>query len=395
MKSPLALMEHLARQWQRADWRERHILQARDAWPLRLPIGAPSARQFRDEGPVLVQHLDTWRAIAQQGLGTLQWHERRYQAGAVPVQLPAQWVLERPSQLLAAIETLRPAGHAQLRADWSALQQLLGQVDARFHRLLLRRPTLWRDLPCAQVVAAARLALQLAPGCAAGRPLRALAVDGNDSKFFERHAGLVTALLDVLYEGEASRRGLAAFLGAGVDGDHWLLLCSLAPDLLPFERLRVPASELQRRALPARATHVLLVENERCLHLLPRPLAGAVAILGAGLDLAWLCAPWLRERRVAYWGDIDTWGLAMLACARGHLPGLRVLLMDAATFERHAERAVAEPVRAPAPEAGQLPAPQAALFEYLQGLERGRLEQEFLEGDWVRAAVEGWVLGRA
>ncbi|GAB2729462.1 DUF2220 family protein [Melaminivora jejuensis] len=393
MKSPLALAEHLARQWQRADWRERHILQARSAWPLRLSIGAPSARQFRDDGPAIAQHLQAWRAIAQQGLGALQWSERRYQAGAAPVLLPLQWELARPSQLLAAIETLRPAGHAQLRADWSALQQLLAQTDARLHRLLLRRPALWRDTPTQQVVAAACLALQLAPGCAQGRPLRALAVAGNDSKFFERHASLLTALLDVLFDGEASRQGLGAFLGASAGDEHWLLLCPLAPGLLPFERQRVAASELRQRALPVQAGRILLVENERCLHLLPRPLAGTVAVLGAGLNLAWLCAPWLQQRRIAYWGDIDTWGLAMLARAREHLPALQPLLMDAATFERHAERAVAEPVTAPPPQGGLLPAPQQTLFEHLQGLARGRLEQEFLDGEWVRAAVEGWALG--
>ena len=76
------------------------------------------------------------------------------------------------------------------------------------------------------------------------------------------------------------------------------------PAARAFARQRVPASELQATPLPA--AHILLVENERCLHLLPRPLAGTIAILGAGRNLAWLAAPWLQARRVAYWGDIDT-----------------------------------------------------------------------------------------
>ncbi len=55
-------------------------------------------------------------------------------------------------------------------------------------------------------------------------------------------------------------------------------------------------------------------------------------MLGAGLNLGWLAAPWLQERTVAYWGDLDTWGLHMLAIARGHVPHLHALLMDRATF---------------------------------------------------------------
>src|SRR5690606_16053872 len=97
-------------------------------------------------------------------------------------------------------------------------------------------------------------------------------------------------------------------------------------------------------ALPAR--RILLVENERSLRQLPQPLPGTIAILGSGLNLAWLAAPWLQACDVAYWGDLDTWGLAMLATARRHLPQLHALLMDRSSFDAHVQRAVAEPVHA-------------------------------------------------
>ncbi len=69
-------------------------------------------------------------------------------------------------------------------------------------------------------------------------------MQGNDSKFFERHASLLTALLDERFDGEASRQGLAGFLGALPEDDHWLLIAPLAPGLLPFAQMRVRASEL-------------------------------------------------------------------------------------------------------------------------------------------------------
>lgn len=119
------------------------------------------------------------------------------------------------------------------------------------------------------------------------------------------------------FDSAASTQGLVAFLNASPEDDHWLLVAPLAPGLLPFARQRVPTTELHATALTAMAiTHVLLVENERCLHQLPQPLAGTVAILGAGLNLNWLNTPWLQHRRVAYWGDLDTWGLHMLTTNR-------------------------------------------------------------------------------
>ena len=379
MKSPAHLAQHLARQWQRADWRERHLLHNPHAWPLRLPIGQPGARSFRDGSADLRTHLQQWRAVAESGLGTVEWAQRAYQGGAAPIDVPTHWVLHKPSEALAAIARFGGAEGAQVHACHQALAAVLAGVDARFHRLLLRRLALWRETPVEQVIAAAHTALQLAPGCAEGKPLRALAVAGNDSKFFERHHTLVTALLDERFGGEASRQGLAAFLGASGEDDHWLLVAPLAPGLLPFARQRVRVSELLTTALPAQ--HILLVENERCLHQLPQPLAGTIAILGAGLNLGWLAAPWLQGRRVAYWGDLDTWGLHMLATARGHLPQLHALLMDRATFDAHQHLAVPETVHAPG---------DAPLATYLRGLERGRLEQEFLPTALVQGAIAQW-----
>lgn len=392
MKSPQQLAQQLARQWQRSDWREAQLLPNPAAWPLPLAIGAPSAQSFQDAGPALRQHLQAWRAVSDHGPGSVQWAPRSYRGGAAPLDVPLHWTLPRPSDAIAAIARFAGPGHAGIAADYQALASVLAQTDAGFHRLLLRRLALWRHLPTAQVITATRVALQLAPGCAAGKPLRALAVAGNDSKFFERHDSLLKALLDERFGGEASRQGLTTFLGASPEGEHWVLVVPLAGGLLPFRRQRVTTSELHTTALPAR--RILLVENERSLHQLPQPLPGTIAILGSGLNLAWLAAPWLQERDVAYWGDLDTWGLAMLATARRHLPQLHALLMDRATFDTCAELAVNEPVPCDALPLDALHPPEAALVQHLRGLARGRLEQEFLPAEAVAAALQAWADGR-
>ena len=394
MKSPQVLAAKLAQQWHSADWRERQLLGGGTAWPLTLPIGQPDTAVFLNDAAALRSHLQQWRAVEQDGLGHVQWQERRYRGSSDAIAVPTHWQLAKPSQCIAAIRHFKVLGHAQVHSDYARLSTLIAGVERPgFQRLLVRRLVQWRDVPVDAVMAAAHMALQLEPGCAQGKPLRALAVQGNDTKFFERHASLLTALLDERFDGEASRQGLVGFLGAQPEDDHWLLIAPLAPGLLPFAQMRVRASELLTTPLPAH--RILLVENERCLHQLPQPTAqplpSTIAVLGAGLNLGWLAAPWLQERTVAYWGDLDTWGLHMLAIARGHVPHLHALLMNAATFSAHQHLAVAEPVHAPEPISGAQTPEEAALQAHLRAQDKGRLEQEFLPTDTVHRAVRTWV----
>ena len=390
MKSPQVLAAKLAQQWHSADWRERQLLGGGTAWPLTLPIGQPDTAVFLNDAAALRSHLQQWRAVEQDGLGHVQWQERRYRGSSDAIAVPTHWQLAKPSQCIAAIRHFKVLGHAQVHSDYARLSTLIAGVERPgFQRLLVRRLVQWRDVPVDAVMAAAHMALQLEPGCAQGKPLRALAVQGNDTKFFERHASLLTALLDERFDGEASRQGLVGFLGAQPEDDHWLLIAPLAPGLLPFAQMRVRASELLTTPLPG--SRILLVENERCLHQLPAPVQDTIAVLGAGLNLGWLAAPWLQERSVAYWGDLDTWGLRMLATARHHLPHLHALLMDRATFSAHQHLAVAEPVHAPEPISGAQTPEEAALQAHLRAQARGRLEQEFLPTDTVHRAVRTWV----
>ena len=389
MKSPQQLAHLLANQWQSPHWREQRLLGGPGAWPLQMAISAPDAQSFRHDGARLREHLLQWRHIHEHGPGRVEWHCRQYRGGASPIDIPARWVLQRPSDWMLAIAHLQAPGHTDIHADYRALASVLSEVDPMFHRLLVRRLALWRHLPDEQVVKAARMATQLEAGCAQGMPLRALAIAGNDSKFFEHHENLLKALLDVRFEGEASRQGLTSFLGASQEGEHWLLVAPLAEGLLPFKRMRITASELRDTALPAK--RILLIENDRCLHQLPKPIPDTIAILGAGLNLGWLDAPWLLGCNVAYWGDIDTWGLAMLASARRHLPHLHALLMDRASFEAYPARAVNEPVHAASPPPDVLTPEEAALDQHLRTLEKGRLEQEFLPCAAVSKAIESWL----
>lgn len=378
MKSPDELAAKLARHWQSADVRMARLLQA-DSWPLILPIGRPSARAFADETGLVRQHVQRWRQIQ---VGKVVWQAVAYRAGDAPVELPLSWELRTPSEWVAA------TGDAAIQAEYRVLGQLVQAVDPLFRALILRQRRLAVDRPAGEVAKTSQVALALVPGCAGGRPLRALTVCNIDSKFIERNRALLIQMLDVRFDGMATEVGLESFLDAADDSDNWLLLVPLAPGLLPFRLQRVRVSELG--LLPEAVSHILIVENERCLHQLPA-LAGTVAVLGAGLNLGWMQAQWLAHKHVAYWGDMDTWGLTMLARARQALASVAAVQMDRACFDQYAASlAVAEPVPASIETPEGLSVAEGDFYQYLHRQERGRLEQEFLPPEPVAAALRAW-----
>lgn len=378
LKSPDQLATLLIRQWHSADQRENYLLNPQ-TWPMEIPIGRPSPALFTHQVSRVREHIARWRTVT---VGEVQWQDTAFRSAAEPVSLPLHWQLSSPEEWAQA------SGDAQVQQELQRLRYLLDHVDPRFHALLVRQRGRWRERSDEEVVQATALAVELEPGIAAGRPLRGLALAGIDSKFIERNRGLVTALLDIRFEGQASQLGLTSFLDVADEGNHWLLVVPMARGLLPFAQQRVRARELMDT--PLSAGHILLIENDRCLHLLP-PLPDTIAVLGSGLDLAWLRADWLRQRHLGYWGDMDTWGLHMLACARSRQPHLQPLLMERALFDRHAPTlAVPEPITAgPKPPDG-LTDHEKDLYRHLLGSSNGRLEQEFLPLDTVASALSGW-----
>jgi hypothetical protein len=153
--------------------------------------------------------------------------------------------------------------------------------------------------------------------------------------------------------------------------------------------MRVQASDLATTGIPARA--ILIVENESCLHLLPQDLPSVIAILGTGNNLTWLDSDWLQNVRIAYWGDLDTWGLTLLSRARSHAPHLTPLLMTREVFDLQKDSAVPENTPASSTTPIHLTPDEAALYHHLLASTAGRLEQEFLPVPLVQHAIRMWI----
>ena len=346
---------------------------------MELSIGRPDGVLVENNPTQLWQHVESWRQV---NAGFVVWKEQRYRNASEAIALPHQWIMERPSDWDQA------CADPQIADDYELLSHLIAQTDPLFHARLIRQLPQIRNLPEAEILQVVQVSMQLQPGIAQGKPLRALSIAGTDSKFFERHRRLLIRLLDLRFADEVSEQGLEEFLGAVSEKDHWLLLTVLQPDLLPFQQMRVRASELMQASPPAR--YILVVENEQCLHQLP-PLADCMVILGAGLNLNWLQAEWLADCHLAYWGDLDSWGLAMLSKARAFQSHVQPLMMERAVFDQFEACAVIEPVPYRGEALQALSKQELALFDYLQQREKGRLEQEFLPAEWVADVVRKWI----
>lgn len=227
--------------------------------------------------------------------------------------------------------------------------------------------------------------------------LRQITAEGVDTKFVERHRGLLVTLLDALDAEDAGDGRQARDAGAltgrfGYASPRPPMRVRFAAGLTGWPSwltdAAAPVAELAQ--WPVRVERVLVVENLVTFLALPIPADGA-AVWGAGnaaTELGRL--PWLRDcPDVVYSGDIDTHGFMILDGLRAGLPQARSVLMDRDTLLAHRDRWVTEPT----PHRGgptRLTEPERALYEDLVEDVYGsrvRLEQERLDWAWVHRAL--------
>lgn len=219
-----------------------------------------------------------------------------------------------------------------------------------------------------------------------GMYLRQVDVPGVDTKFIERHRGVLAELLDLRLDPSRADLGAPDFAGR-----YGFLR---KPEYVRFRGPFRGLSEVSVRvdeltAAPPGVSRVYVVENEITYLAFPLP-AQTLVIWGRGYAVDAL-APlrWLNELDVVYWGDIDTHGFAILSRLRGMFPGVRSMLMDRATLLAHREQWVREPSPATAAGGGLTP-DEASLYADLVADAYGsavRLEQERVGFGSVERAI--------
>ena len=223
---------------------------------------------------------------------------------------------------------------------------------------------------------------------APGMYLRQIDVPGVDTKFVERHKGVLTELLDMQLHPSrvvaiapdfAARYGFLRRPG--------YVRFRVAGGFRGFSELSVRTSEFT--AAPDGITRAYVIENEITYLAFPLP-AAAIAIFGGGYAVGVLePLGWLAGLDVVYWGDIDTHGFAILNRLRHHMPHARSMLMDRATLLGHRDHWVTEPSPTTAA-LDRLDRAESALYADLQANAYAlsvRLEQERVSFAVIEKAV--------
>jgi hypothetical protein len=356
------------------------------SFPIRTSLRPPTGRQALDAMGHFQTYMAAWRAWP--GPGRVEYQTTNLlQVGRH--DLPMALVLEGLDELTSL---LGPAALAR-RQHWESVLEPLCAVEPVLYPCLIRNLVSLESLTVTDAGRLAATLVQLKPGLGRDNYLRALPLTGVDTKFVEQHLALLTELADALHPGAVSAAGgLLAWLGCRDVPRDWLFVRPLCDDgrreLGGIDLLQLSTATLLTTPLPGRS--VLIVENVAAGYALP-PLPGTVAVFGGGANVRWAQAGWLVERRLSYWGDIDTWGLHYLAAVRRLQPHVEPLLMDLATVQAHLPCLVDEKEPNPAmPE--HLSSAETELYQDLLARRYGGccLEQERLVADWVRAALHGW-----
>ena len=230
-----------------------------------------------------------------------------------------------------------------------------------------------------------------------GLYLRQVDIPGVHSKFIQSHRSVLMELFDLVLPQEAIDRkagGLSGFCRryGFLDKPTRVRFRILDDALAVFstgtdQDIAVTHDTFAGLNLPV--DNVFVTENEINFLAFPRA-ARSVVVFGAGYGFDMLAqARWLHDRRLFYWGDIDTHGFAILDQFRGHFPHVQSFLMDRGTLMAHKRLWGREP----RPENRDLPRlvpEEQALYDdlrYHQLSDQLRFEQERIGYEWVRKSV--------
>lgn len=356
---------------QRYRRRQRQWLGGEGAWPIDLALGSPTERAASESTSEVRAWVDAW--MHWRGPGLLQWTTRRW-ARLGTQQLPASVTLDSPRDVAlwvgdAGRWDTASRRYAEFRTRWTAMPGTVAEhfdtfadyVDADFARL-------------------GGVVEWLAANPESGCYLRQLPIAGVHTKWIESRRRVIAAFV-------AAARAIPVqdfYTTCGVrrpaSNVRFRLLCpELRARIGGLQDIAVSVEQLAR--LDVKPRTVVVVENQETGIALP-DMSHAVAFVGLGNAITMAAdIPWLAGLPFVYWGDIDTYGLAIVSRARSVFRRLRTVLMDEVTLCSHAEFWGVEKRQHGALTASALTDDERALFDDLKSQRWGvnvRLEQERL-----------------
>jgi hypothetical protein len=343
------------------------FLTSQDWVPFDVPLRGPGAAEIGDRLADVQAWVAEW---ARAGRGPLRVEYKQVGGRSFGTnQLPCRAWVDGYSQAWELLGMRRHVRELTGLADRAkaACPRVLPWVERNPVKVLQLAPV-WDRL-----LATARWIDEHQP---TGLYVRQVDVPGVDTKFIEDNKHVLTQLLDLQLA--PARIDTAELDFPGRYGFR------RKPDYARFRHTGSGAyTELTVRAdeftsPPAGVTRAFILENEVTYLAFPLP-AGAIAFFGHGYAVNVLAGlDWLAALDLAYWGDLDTHGFAILNRLRNKFPHARSILMDRETLLAHQSQWVTEktPTKATLGLLGQA---EQALYQDLVNGTYGpavRLEQE-------------------
>ncbi len=228
--------------------------------------------------------------------------------------------------------------------------------------------------------------------------IRQLDIAEVDTKFIETQKSVLMDLLPLVLDATHYQPGVTGLSKHGFERKFGLKfdpplvrLRLLDPALIrcDFSDMTVPLDELARTDPGAKT--IFITENKINGLAFP-PVKRSLVIFGLGYGVEMLPdIPWLGEKNIIYWGDIDTHGFAILSQLRGYFANVRSMLMDRQTLLDHNSLWGAEdPSKCYTGDLTNLTSEEYELFIALKQNKLGvhlRLEQERVRFSAVREAL--------
>lgn len=393
------------RYWQK---RIKNLLLDSSVFPLKISLKPPKGNQAIDDFDHFQKFVFAWQSFSKsladnahknQSLCNVVWKTINYRALSKQ-EIPVLITVPDITALADLIGTSQKLHHWLDKIDYlknALFNQNKDYVkyEQALFSVLIKNLEQIDNLSKDDYILLARLIPQLKPGLGNGCYLRALPVNFVDTKFIENNLAIIEQIAIVLLDANIQDHGLLSWLDCKLKPKDWLLVKLLDQKIITLfngvSLLRLSTDSLLRFELPAE--NILVIENEQsCLAL--ENIPNTIAVSGGGKNLLWLDAFWLKQKRVAYWGDVDSEGFSMLSQARSRLSNIVSIMMDENAVLAYKERMVSEP-ESVSKDPEYLQYDELLLFKKIRSgkFNNQRLEQERLPLDYVRQEVMAWVNG--
>lgn len=173
--------------------------------------------------------------------------------------------------------------------------------------------------------------------------LRQMTLTGIDTKFFEAKRSILSEVLTVCLPEDAIDTSITGLARSGFERRYgflydepiirYRLLDESILSGMAYRDISTPVSDFAKHDI--QECHTVFITENKVNGLAFPMFRGGVVVFGLGYGIGDIAgAVWLKNKRVVYWGDIDTHGYGILSMLRSRLPHVESILMTSGDIDR-------------------------------------------------------------